>query len=117
MQHSKSKRTFGRERDQRKAFLRSLASNLILKERIITTEARAKEVRPFVEKLITRAKSGTIAARRDIVAKLGDRPAVMQKVVDDLGPRYADRRGGYTRITKIHKKRADGAPSAIIEFV
>jgi len=117
MQHSKSKRTFGRKRDQRVAFVRSLAEGLILRGRILTTEARAKEVRPFVEKLITRGKTGTVAARRDISAKMGGRPDVVKKVVDDLSPRFKERAGGYTRITKVHKKRSDGAPSAVIEFI
>lgn len=117
MQHAKSKRKFGRERDQREAFVRSLAEGLILKERILTTEARAKEIRPFVEKLITRGKTGTVAARRDIASKMGGRPAVVKKVVDDLSPRFKERNGGYTRITKVHRKRSDGAPSAVIEFV
>lgn len=117
MQHSKSKRTFGRERDQREAFIRSLAEGLILHGRILTTEARAKEVRPFVEKLITRGKTGTVAARRDIASKMGGRPAIVKKLVDELSPRFKERNGGYTRITKVHKKRGDGAPSALIEFV
>lgn len=117
MQHSKSKRTFGRKRDQRIAFVRSLAESLILRGRILTTEARAKEVRPFVEKLITRGKTGTVAARRDISAKMGGRPQVVKKVVDELSPKYKERKGGYTRITKVHKKTSDGRSSAVIEFV
>lgn len=117
MQHSKSKRTLGRKRDQRVALVRSLAENLILREKILTTEARAKEVRPFVEKLITRGKTGTLAARRDILSKLGGRNEVMKKVVDELSPRFKDRKGGYVRITKVHRKTSDGRSSAVIEFV
>lgn len=117
MQHSKSKRTFGRTRDQRTAFVRSLAESLILRGRILTTEARAKEVRPFVEKLITRGKTGTVAARRDIASKMGGRPVVVKKIVDELSPKYKERKGGYTRITKVHRKTSDGRSSAVIEFV
>lgn len=117
MKHHKSTRTFGRKRDQRVALVRSLAESLILQERILTTEARAKEVRPYVEKLITRGKAGTIAARRDILSKLGGRDVAMKKVVDELSPRFKERLGGYTRIIKVHKKTSDGRMSAVIEFV
>lgn len=117
MQHHKKNRTLGRKRDQRVALVRSLAESLILQEKILTTEARAKEVRPFVEKLITRGKAGTLAARRDILSKLGGRDVAMQKVVDELAPRFKERKGGYTRITKVHRKTSDGRASAVIEFV
>lgn len=117
MKHQKSNRTLGRKRDERVALVRSLAENLILREKILTTEARAKEVRPFVEKLITRGKTGTLAARRDILSKLGGRDAATKKVVDDLSPRFKERKGGYTRITKVHRKTSDGRASAVIEFV
>lgn len=117
MRHHNSNRKFGRARDQRKAFLRSLAEALILREKILTTEARAKEVRPFVEKLITRAKSGTVAARRELASQLGGRAAVVKKLVDTLGPRFKDRKGGYTRITKVVRKVSDGRASAVIELI
>lgn len=117
MKHHKSKRTFDRKRDQRTAFVRSLAEALILRGKILTTEARAKEIRPYVEKLITKGKSGTISARRDISSKLGGRPQVVKKVVDDLSKRFKDQQGGYTRITKVHKKSSDGRKSAVIEFI
>lgn len=117
MKHHKTGRTFGRKRDQRVALVRSLAEALILQEKILTTAARAKEVRPFVEKLITTGKKGTIAARRDILSTLGGREAIMKKVVDELAPRYKDRAGGYTRITKVHLKSSDGRAGAVIEFV
>ncbi|MFQ5540804.1 MAG: 50S ribosomal protein L17 [Candidatus Paceibacteria bacterium] len=117
MKHHSNIRTLGRKRDQRVALIRSLAENLILRGRILTTEARAKEVRPFVEKLITRGKAGTVAARRDILSRLGGRERVMKKVVDELAPRFKERAGGYTRITKVHQKRTDGASSAVIEFI
>lgn len=117
MRHHDTKRKFHRERDVRKAFMRSLAEALILKEKILTTEARAKELRPMVEKLITRGKTGGVAARRDIASVLGGRSAVVKKLVDTLGPRFKDRKGGYTRITKVVKKSSDGRASAVIEFV
>lgn len=117
MKHHSNIRTFGRKRDQRIAFLRSLAEALILRERILTTEARARSLRPFVEKLVTRGKTGSLAARRDIVSKLGGREEAAKKVVEDLSPRFKERKGGYTRITKVAKKSADGRRSAVIEFV
>jgi len=117
MRHNKNKRTFGRKRDQRVALVRSLAEGLILQEKILTTEARAKEVRSFVEKLVTRGKSGTLAARRDILSKLGGRDTAMKKVVDELSPRFKERSGGYTRVTKVHRKTSDGRSNAVIEFV
>ena len=117
MQHSQKGRTFGRKRDVRKAFLRSLAEALILREKILTTEARAKEVRPFVETLITQAKTGTLAARRAIITKLGGREKLAKKLIEILAPRFKERRGGYTRITKVVKHSADGRKSAVIEFV
>lgn len=117
MKHHSSIRTFGRKRDQRVALVRSLAEALILQEKILTTTARAKEVRPFVEKLITAGKKGTLATRRNILSTLGGREVIMKKVVDELAPRYKDRTGGYTRITKVHRKVSDGRESAVIEFV
>ena len=117
MQHSQKGRTFGRKRNVRRAFVRSLAEALISREKILTTEARAKEIRPFVERLITDGKTGTLAARRTIATKLGGRQALAKKVVDVLSPRFKDRKGGYTRITKVVKRSADGRKSAVIEFL
>ncbi len=97
--------------------MRSLAEALIFRERIVTTEARAKEIRPYVEALITRGKSGTLAARRAISATLGGRVKIAKKVVEVLSPRFKDRMGGYTRITKVVKRSSDGRKSAVIEFV
>ena len=117
MKHHKSIRTFDRKRDQRVAFVRSLSEALILRGKILTTEARAKEIRPFVEKLITKGKTGTVAARRDIASKMGGRPKVVKKIVDELSPKFKDTKGGYTRITKVHRKTSDGRKSAVIEFL
>jgi large subunit ribosomal protein L17 len=94
--------------------LRGLAENLIIHERIITTEARAKELRPFVEKLISKGMAGTLAARREIIARLGPRAV---KKAEALSKRFKARAGGYTRITKLAKRSGDGRSSALIEFV
>ena len=117
MRHHDTIRKFGRTRGVRVAFMRSLSEALILKEKILTTEARAKELRPYVEKLITAGKSGSVAARRLLTAKLGGRDTVAKKVIEVLAPRFKDRTGGYTRITKVFRKSSDGRASAVIEFV
>ena len=101
----------------RKALLSSLAESLILKEKILTTEARAKELKKVVEPLITAGKTGTLAARRNIISKLQGRERVAKKVMDTLAPRYKDRKGGYTRITKVFQKSSDARKKALIEFV
>ncbi|MEK7621752.1 MAG: 50S ribosomal protein L17 [Patescibacteria group bacterium] len=116
MRHHNHNRKFGRERNQRRAFLRSLAVNLIAHGKIKTTTARAKELRPLIEKMVTRAREGDLLARRLLLARLG-RPEAMQKLVTDIAPRYKERRGGYTRITKLPVRLSDGSPQALIEFV
>jgi len=116
MKHQVQQRSFGRVKKQREALLRSLARSLVLHERIKTTEAKAKELRPFIEKLITRAGSGTLAARRTLLSRLQSERGVT-KLIDELGPRFKDRKGGYTRITKIPNRQMDAARMAIIEFV
>lgn len=117
MHHHKTVRKFGRKRDQRKALVSSLAEALILKERILTTEARAKEIRGFVERLITAGKKPTLATRRGIIAKLAGRERLAKKIIDTLSPRYKDRTGGYTRVTKVFQKSSDARKYALIEFV
>ena len=117
MRHHSAHRKFGRERGQRIALIRSLAESLILQEKILTTEARAKEVRPYVEKLITAGKKANVAARRTLTSKLGGRETAMKKVVDELAVRYKERAGGYTRIVKVHLKATDGRSAAVIERV
>lgn len=116
MRHHNHNRKFGRERNQRRAFLRSLAVNLIVHGKIKTTTARAKELRPLIEKLVTRARAGDLAARRLLLARLG-RAEAMQKLVTDIAPRYKERLGGYTRIIKLPARLSDGSPQALIEFV
>ena len=101
----------------RRAFVSSLAEALILREKILTTEARAKELRPVVEGYVTKARSGSAATRRDLASRLGGRMTVVKKLVEVLGPRYKERAGGYLRITKVVKRASDGRKSAVIEFI
>lgn len=115
MKHRAKIRKFGRETDIRKAFIRSLARALILEEKIQTTEARAKELRPFIEKLVTKGKEGTLASRRLVVSRLGVEDGA--KLCKDIAPRYKDRMGGYTRIIKLPVRGGDASKMAIIEFV
>jgi large subunit ribosomal protein L17 len=116
MRHHSNVRKFGRENDQRVALIRSLAVALILEEKIKTTEARAKEIRPFVEKLITKAREATLASRRTVLSRLGGETAVA-KLCDEIAPKFKTREGGYTRITKLPARAGDASPMAVIEFV
>lgn len=116
MRHHSKIRKFGRTRDERKALIRSLALSLILKGKIKTTEAKAKELRPFIEKLVTRGRKGDIFARRLIASRLGGEDAT-KKLVDEIAPRYKERNGGYTRIIKVAPRGGDASKMAIIEFV
>jgi ribosomal protein L17 len=97
--------------------MNSLALNLIVREKIKTTLPKAKELRPMIEKLVTRAKRGDPATRRLITASLAGRSREVKKLFDVLAPKYTDKKGGYTRIVKLGVRIADGAPMAIIEFV
>lgn len=110
-------RKFGRVRRQRTAFFRSLMRALIIHESIETTEARAKAIRPMIEKMITRAKTDTVANRRIIASRLGNDAKTMTKLFTEIAPRYKDREGGYTRITKSPKVLEDGRSVAYISFV
>jgi large subunit ribosomal protein L17 len=115
MRHKKKGRKFTKSKDQRRALLRSLSSSLILEEKITTTEAKAKELRSFVEKFITRAKKDTVANRRLLVKDFSNK--VIKKMFQELGSRYKSRAGGYTRITKISPRKSDGARMAVIELI
>lgn len=115
MRHSNANRKFGRKTNQRRALMKSLAYSLALKGKIKTTEAKAKELRPYMEKLITLGKRETPASKRLLVSRVGVQAA--KKIADDLAPAYKSRSGGYTRITKMIRRKSDGAPQAIIEFV
>ncbi len=117
MRHHNNKRKFGREKNQRIALLNSLALNLIVREKIKTTLPKAKELRPFIEKLITSAKKGDIATRRLVIAKLSGRNPEVKKLFEVIAPKYKERNGGYTRILKLGVRKSDGAPMASIEFV
>ena len=117
MKHHKSFRKFGREKNQRKAFIRGLLINLIRHGRIETTEARAKEMRPFIEKLVTLAKEDTIARRRLVASRLINQDAETAKLFAEYAPKYKDVAGGYTRVIKLPTRISDGAEKAIIEFV
>lgn len=116
MRHANKGRKFGRERGQRKAFLRNLAGQLITREHITTTEARAKELRTVVERFVTYGKKQNVASLRRLMEKLPK--AAAYKVYHELGVRYAGRAGGYTRVVKrASARKSDGAKMAIIEFV
>lgn len=115
MRHQKKGRKFGRETNERKALLRSLVYNFILKKKIKTTEAKARELRPVAEKLVTRAKTDTLANRKIIISKIGEQAA--KKLFNEIAPSYKNRAGGYTRIMKLPPRKADGSKMAVIEFV
>lgn len=116
MRHRVAGRKFGRNTNQRKALLRNLAVSLILNERITTTEAKAKTIRPVVEKLVTMSREDTEHHRRLVMARLADERATA-KLFDIIGPRFDGQPGGYTRIYKIGTRRGDGAPVSMIEFI
>ena len=117
MRHHNQNRTFGRTRSQRTALLRGLALSLLEHGKIQTTEAKAKELRPYVEKLITRGKDNTVASRRLIMSTLGEpHTDIVKKLFDDVSKRYTDRNGGYTRIIKLGETKA-GRREAYIELV
>ncbi|MCC7195588.1 MAG: 50S ribosomal protein L17 [Gemmatimonadaceae bacterium] len=116
MRHRKAGRSLRRTSEQRLALLRNLATSLIEQGGIETTEAKAKELRPFVEKLITKARTGTLHARRLAIRHVQKRDAA-DKLFQEIGPRFAARKGGYTRIVKTGHRKGDGADMARIELV
>ncbi|MCR5134094.1 MAG: 50S ribosomal protein L17 [Clostridiales bacterium] len=109
-------RKLGRSSDHRKAMLRNLVTDLLREERITTTKFRAKEAGREAEKMITLAKKGDLAARRQVIAYLYDED-VVSKLFDDIAPRYEDRNGGYTRILKLGPRRGDAAEEVFLELV
>lgn len=118
MRHHDTNRKFGRKTNVRRALFRSLLVALITHGRITTTEAKAKEIRPMFEKLITKAGPGTLAARRLINSRLGgNQETLTKKLVEEIAPKYTDRNGGYTRIVKLPPRQGDAAAMAIIELV
>ncbi|GAB2318205.1 50S ribosomal protein L17 [Alkalibacterium sp. s-m-22] len=123
-------RKLGRTSSQRKAMLRDLTSDLFINERIVTTVTRAKEVSKLADKMITLGKRGDLHARRQAAAFVRNELAtvsetedeivvqtVLQKLFDDIAPRFAERNGGYTRVLKTEPRRGDGAPMAVLELV
>lgn len=116
MKHGIKQRKLNRTSSHRKALFANMAAALIKHEQIITTVPKAKELRPFVEKLVTLGKKGTLHDRRAAIATLRDE-AMVRKLFDVLAKRYADRQGGYTRVLKAGFRYGDAAPIAVIEFV
>jgi len=116
MRHQKSGRKLSRRKEHRKALLSNLAISLIEYGRIKTTSAKAKEMRPFVERMVTFARRGDLHARRIVLSRLGNATAV-KKLFDEIGPQFVDRSGGYTRILKLGFRPGDNSPMSLIEFV
>ena len=116
MRHGKAYRKLGRTTGHRTAMFANMSASLIKHEQIVTTLPKAKELRPFVEKLVTLAKRGDLHARRQAISQVRDLTQV-QKLFTTLGPRYAGRNGGYIRVLKAGFRHGDNAPLAVIEFV
>jgi len=115
MRHRNKKQKLGSSFHQRKAILRSLASAIILKERIFTTEGKAKKVRPYLEKAISRSRKDTLVNKRILLMDFTSR--VVNKLLKEIGPRYASQAGGYTRIIKTNARKSDAAPMVLIELI
>ena len=116
MRHRKKGRQLSRTRSNRKATLRNLATSLFRHERIETTTAKAKELRPYAERLITLARRGDVHARRLAAMKIQDRE-ILGKLFDEIAPRYMERPGGYTRVLKLGNRKGDAAEMSLIELV
>lgn len=110
-------RKLGRDNKHRRSMLANLTKDVIMNEKITTTETRAKEVRKFVDKMITYGKNGSLVSRRKALAFLQNDTVAVKKVFDELAPRYKDRNGGYTRILKLSERRGDDALEVILELV
>ena len=115
MRHLKSGRKLGRSSAHRNALYRNLVAELLVHDRIKTTDEKAKEVRRFADRMVTLGKDGTLAARRRAAAFIRD-PKAVQRLFSDVGPRFADRPGGYTRIVKLGRRHGDAALMSIIEL-
>jgi len=116
VRHRKKGRKLSRTPSHRKATLRNMAASLFLHERIETTSAKAKELRPYAERLITLARRGDVHSRRLAARKIHDRN-VLGKLFDDIAPRFSERPGGYTRILKLGNRKGDAADMSLIELV
>lgn len=117
MAHGIDGRKLGRKTGPRMALYRNLVVAVLRYEQIRTTEARAKEVRGQVERMITLAKQGTLASRRRIIAELPDEPLVIDKLINEIAPKYGDRTSGYTRVIRIGNRAGDAAPIVQLELV
>jgi len=116
MRHGKSGRKLNRTSSHRKAMFANMAASLINHEQIVTTLPKAKELRPIVDKLVTLAKRGDLHARRQAIAQIRDE-GMVKKLFATIGPRFAERAGGYTRVMRAGFRYGDNAPMAVIEFV
>ena len=116
MRHQKSGRHFNRDTDARKALMRNLCTSLLQNGRITTTEAKAKELRRWVDRLITTARAGDVASRRQVATEVSQ-PEVVERLFSNLVPRLGERAGGYTRIIHKGPRHGDAAPMVVIELV
>ncbi|XOU94870.1 MAG: 50S ribosomal protein L17 [Candidatus Kerfeldbacteria bacterium] len=116
MRHRSTKKRMGRKANHRKMLIRNLAKSFFTYEKIETTVAKAKFMKPYVEKIITTGKKDTLTSRRLILKKLGTNK-LAEKILKDISPRYADKKGGYTRITKIGVRKGDGAETVYLTLV
>ena len=116
MRHRKTGKKFGRKKGPREAMLRNLATSVVMYESVKTTETKAKAIKPVVEKYITKSRDNSLHTRRQLIQFFYDENAV-KKLLEELGPRYKERPGGYLRITKLGRRVGDNAPMARLEFV
>jgi large subunit ribosomal protein L17 len=117
MRHHNNVRKFGREKNARVALMRSLLRSLILHEQIETTEAKAKELRPMIEKLVTKSRTDSVANRRLVASRVSSEDKVLKKLFETIAPRYIGREGGYTRIIRTGRRGGDARSLAVISFV
>jgi large subunit ribosomal protein L17 len=117
MRHRKKRNKLSRDAGHRKALVKNLCEQIVEHERVQTTEAKAKMVKPEVERLITLAKRGDLHARRQALSALGQNKFTVHKLFEEIGPRYAQRNGGYTRILKLGPRRSDATEMVYIELV
>ena len=117
MRHAKKRNKLSRDSAHRRALMRNLCRDVIQHERIETSQAKAKAVKPKIEKLITLAKRGDLHARRRVLSELGQDKFLVHKLFEEVAPRYADRPGGYTRIVKLGPRRSDSTEMVFLELV
>ena len=117
MRHRKTRHKLSRDKAHRKALLKNRSRQLIEHERIRTSQAKAKAVKPEVERMITLAKRGDLHARRQLLSRLGQDKFIVHKLVEEIAPRYTERPGGYTRIVKLGPRRSDSTEMVFLELV